>query len=49
MVIKNHHGPVEIDGLPIILMVDLSMANWQCHNQMVDHGDFAIKPPASSG
>ena len=31
---------IEIDGLPFLEMVDLSMAiagnvNWQCHNQMV--------------
>ena len=28
--------PIEIDGLPFLKMLDLSMANWQCHNQMVD-------------
>ena len=27
--------PIEIDGLPNLKMVDLSMANWQGHNQMV--------------
>ena len=27
---------IEIDGLPINSMVDLSMANCECHNQMVD-------------
>ena len=26
---------IEIDGLPITSMVDLSMANCECHNQMV--------------
>ena len=26
---------IEIDDLPFLKMVDLSMANWQCHNQMV--------------
>jgi len=26
---------IEIDGLPINSMVDLSMANCECHNQMV--------------
>jgi hypothetical protein len=27
---------IEIDGLPINSTVDLSMANWQCHNQRVN-------------
>ena len=26
---------IEIDGLPFLKMVDLSMANCECHNQMV--------------
>ena len=26
---------IEIDGLPNLKMVDLSMANCECHNQMV--------------
>jgi len=28
-------APIEIDGLPNLRMVDLSMANCECHNQMV--------------
>ena len=35
-----HRWPIEIDGLPeftvLNSMVMASMANWQCHNQMVD-------------
>ena len=27
--------PIETDGLPFLNMVDLSMANCECHNQMV--------------
>jgi len=31
---------IEIDGLPINSMVDLSMANCECHNQMVPQNDL---------
>ena len=30
--------PIEIDALPNLKMVDLSMANCECHNQMVPSG-----------
>ena len=30
-----YRWPIEIDGLPNLKMVDLSMAKWQCHNQWI--------------
>ena len=50
----HSHGnrwPIEIDGLPNLKMVDLSMANCECHSQMVPIHDILLQPgsPGPSG
>ena len=39
---------IEIDALPIKSMVDLSMANCECHNQRVNLGNFTATSTQNS-